>query len=329
MLEVRALTKNFESLRALDSVDLTIKKGEFFALLGPSGSGKTTLLRTIGGFESPDSGDIWFESRSVLRLEPHLRNFNTVFQRYALFPHLSVYENIAFGLKVKKVKAENVKKRAMAMLDLVQLPDFADRKIQTLSGGQQQRVALARALVNEPKVLLLDEPLSALDLKLRQAMQVELHALQRKVGITFIFVTHDQEEAMALSDRVAVMNHGRIEQVAAPADIYLKPKTSFVARFIGTMNEYNGAFIRPEHCHLTPLISDVPVINSDSIRKFNFEITDFFFHGQTWEFIGRTIEMGLSFRITLTTDRLVSETEKFKVGSKAILFWNVSDEVRL
>ncbi len=217
-------------------MDLTINDGEFFSILGPSGSGKTTLLRLIGGFESLDAGTITYASTRIDHLPPHQRHFNTVFQRYALFPHLNVYRNIAFGLEVKHIDRAERHGRILEALDLVQMRDYKDRSISTLSGGQQQRVALARALVNKPQVLLLDEPLSALDLKLRQQMKMELLSLQRKLKQTFIFITHDQEEALTLSHRVAVMNEGRVEQVGTPQEIYEYPRTPFVAQFIGSMN---------------------------------------------------------------------------------------------
>lgn len=237
-LHLKGVTKSFGTQVAVRSVDLSISDGEFFSLLGPSGCGKTTLLRMLGGFETPDEGELWYAGRRVDELPPNERQFNTVFQRYALFPHLSVRDNVAFGPRMRQVSGAEVNSRVSEALALVQMESFADRRIGTLSGGQQQRVALARALVNRPKVLLLDEPLSALDLKLRQQMQVELKSLQRRLGHTFIFVTHDQEEALSLSDRIAVMNQGRLEQVGTPQEIYEFPKTPFVAGFIGTMNAF-------------------------------------------------------------------------------------------
>ncbi len=243
MLEIVGLEKSFGSFKAVSRVDLTIPEGEFFSLLGPSGCGKTTLLRMLGGFEAPTSGEIRQGGNRIDQLPPNQRQFNMVFQRYALFPHLSVWENVAFGLKVKKVSTAEIRQRVMEILSLVKLTGMEKRQVTTLSGGQQQRVALARALVNRPKVLLLDEPLSALDLKLRQQMQVELKALQRRLGHTFIFVTHDQEEALTLSDRIAVMNNGEIEQIGTPEEIYNHPKTPFVARFIGSINELPGTLL--------------------------------------------------------------------------------------
>ena len=253
---------NMGVVKAVDDVSLQIRDGEFFTLLGPSGSGKTTCLRMIAGFDRPTSGEILLYDADVSSLPPYERDVNTVFQDYALFPHLTVGDNIAYGLMIKKVLKEERSKRVDEMLDLVQLPGFAGRKPAQLSGGQRQRVALARALINHPKVLLLDEPLGALDLKLRQQMQVELKAIQQRVGITFIFVTHDQEEALTMSDRIAVFSQGKIEQVGAPADIYEHPTTTFVAGFVGVSNLVTGDVakritgsdsmfsIRPEKVHL-------------------------------------------------------------------------------
>ncbi len=221
---------------AVDHIDLEVNEGEFFSLLGPSGCGKTTTLRMIGGFEQPTSGRVELQGRDVTWLPPYQRNVNTVFQNYALFPHLSIFENVAFGLRRRKVSNAEVKTRVSEMLELVELPGFEHRKPNQISGGQAQRVALARALVNKPAVLLLDEPLGALDLKLRKQMQVELKRIQQEVGITFIYVTHDQEEAMTMSDRIAVMNKGRYEQLGDPEVLYEKPQTRFVAGFLGVSN---------------------------------------------------------------------------------------------
>ncbi|MDI9335636.1 MAG: ABC transporter ATP-binding protein [Gammaproteobacteria bacterium] len=251
-----------QAVHAVRGVSLDIKPGEFFTLLGPSGSGKTTCLRMIGGFTLPTSGVIVIDGDDVSQLPPHLRPVNTVFQDYALFPHMTVVQNVAFALRVRGVNARTQKKRAMELLDTMQLAHTAERKPAELSGGQRQRVALARALIGEPKVLLLDEPLGALDLKLREQMQYELKSLQRKLGITFIFVTHDQHEALSMSDRVGVFNHGRLEQVADPQSIYEMPKTIFVANFIGAANVLSGdvaknlfdlpcAMLRPERIVLS------------------------------------------------------------------------------
>ena len=235
-VELRSVTKRFDQLAAVDDLDLQLAQGEFFTLLGPSGCGKTTTLRMIAGFERPTSGEVRIEGEDVAQLPPHKRPTNTVFQSYALFPHLSVEANVAFGLKRKKVGKEETAKRVKAELERVGLAAEANRRPSQLSGGMQQRVALARALVNLPKVLLLDEPLGALDLKLRKELQVELKRIQRDVGITFVYVTHDQEEALTMSDRIAVMNRGRVEQIATPEEVYNRPATTFVAGFIGVSN---------------------------------------------------------------------------------------------
>jgi len=234
------VVKRFGDAVAVDHVDLEVQKGEFFSLLGPSGCGKTTTLRMVGGFEQPTSGLIELQGEDVTWLPPYKRNVNTVFQNYALFPHLTIYENVAFGLRRKGVKGDEVKTRVTDMLNLVELPGYELRKPTQISGGQAQRVALARALINRPGVLLLDEPLGALDLKLRKQMQVELKRIQQEVGITFIYVTHDQEEAMTMSDRIAVMNKGRYEQLGDPESLYEHPTTRFVAGFLGVSNLLPG-----------------------------------------------------------------------------------------
>ncbi len=234
------VVKRFGDAIAVDHIDLEVRDGEFFSLLGPSGCGKTTTLRMIGGFEAPTSGLIELQGQDVTWLPPYQRNVNTVFQSYALFPHLSIYENVAFGLRRKKIKDSEIKARVSEMLTLVELPGYERRKPTQISGGQAQRVALARALINRPAVLLLDEPLGALDLKLRRQMQVELKRIQQEVGITFIYVTHDQEEAMTMSDRIAVMNKGRYEQLGDPASLYERPTTHFVAGFLGISNLLPG-----------------------------------------------------------------------------------------
>jgi len=234
------VTKRFGDYVAVNEADFTIAQGEFFSLLGPSGCGKTTTLRMIAGFESPTEGAIRLEGVDVSRVPPHKRNVNTVFQHYALFPHMTVWDNIAYGPRSRKLDKAEIRKRVDEMLEVVRLTDFADRKPAQLSGGQQQRVALARALVNYPSALLLDEPLGALDLKLRHAMQFELKRIQREVGITFIYVTHDQEEALTMSDRIAVMNAGNVDQIGTPTEIYDRPATVFVASFIGQANLWSG-----------------------------------------------------------------------------------------
>jgi putative spermidine/putrescine transport system ATP-binding protein len=249
-IRLRGLVKRYGETAAVDGVDLDVRRGEFFTLLGPSGSGKTTTLRMIAGFERPDEGTVELAGEEVSGRPPFERDVNTVFQDYALFPHLSVADNIAYGLRVKKVPKPERRTRTDEALEMVRLPGLGARKPSQLSGGQRQRVALARAIVNRPRVLLLDEPLGALDLKLRQEMQVELKRIQQEVGITFVYVTHDQEEALTMSDRLAVFNEGRIEQIGAPADVYEHPASEFIAGFVGVSNvlERGGRrfTIRPE-----------------------------------------------------------------------------------
>lgn len=241
LIEIRNLAKAFGAVKAVDGVDLDINSGEFITLLGPSGSGKTTVLRMIAGFEDPDAGTIKLNGQDITHLPPYERDVNTVFQDYALFPHMDVVTNIEYGLRVKKVSKDERRHKALQALEQVRLSGYENRKPSQLSGGQRQRVALARALVNRPSVLLLDEPLGALDLKLRQQMQIELKELQREVGITFIFVTHDQEEALTMSDRIAVFDKGRIQQLDKPAAIYEKPNNEFVAGFVGVSNLISGS----------------------------------------------------------------------------------------
>jgi ABC-type Fe3+/spermidine/putrescine transport system ATPase subunit len=261
-VELQRVTKRFDDVTAVESLDLTVRNGEFLSLLGPSGCGKTTTLRLIAGFEQPDAGAIVIDGANVAGVPPYKRNVNTVFQSYALFPHLSVLDNVAYGLKQRGLQRAERERKAREALSLVQLLQTAERKPRQLSGGQQQRVALARALVMEPKVLLLDEPLGALDLKVRKELQIELKRIQSHVGITFVYVTHDQEEALAMSDRVAVMSDGRIEQLGAPQEIYDAPATSFVANFIGETNfiRRNGSVIavRPEEVEIAREGNGVP-----------------------------------------------------------------------
>src|SRR5687767_11018916 len=235
-IEFRGVSRVYGEVRAVDDVSFAIVPGEFFAMLGPSGSGKTTCLRLIAGFDAPSSGHVLLDGVDVSNVPPYDRNVNTVFQDYALFPHMTVLQNVAYGPRVRGVAAAERTQRAQQMLELVQLAALGTRRPAQLSGGQRQRVALARALINHPKVLLLDEPLGALDLKLREEMQIELKSLQKKLGITFVYVTHDQGEALSMADRVAVFNRGRIEQLAAPRDLYTRPSTAFVARFVGSAN---------------------------------------------------------------------------------------------
>ena len=244
IIEIKNVSKSFGEKCILNNVSISVKQGEFLTLLGPSGCGKTTLLRMIAGFGSPDSGEILINGTDITDMPAHERPVNTVFQRYALFPHLDVYENIAFGLKLHKVPEDEIDKRVRKVLKMVSMNDYEDRDVESLSGGQQQRVAIARAIVNQPKVLLLDEPLSALDLKMRKDMQIELKEMHRKLGITFIYVTHDQEEALTLSDTIVVLDNGDIKQIGTPTDIYNEPQNAFVADFIGESNILNGKMIK-------------------------------------------------------------------------------------
>lgn len=240
IIQLININKSFGNTKVLNDINLSIKKNEFITLLGPSGCGKTTTLRIIGGFEMPSSGELLFEDKNILNVPPHRRKLNTVFQKYALFTNMNVADNIAFGLKIKKLDKKIIKEKIESMLKLVNLEGYEQRDVTSLSGGQQQRIAIARALVNEPQVLLLDEPLGALDLKLRKEMQIELKNMQQKLGITFVYVTHDQEEALTMSDTIVVMNKGKIQQMGTPVDIYNEPINSFVAEFIGESNIISG-----------------------------------------------------------------------------------------
>ena len=244
IIRLEHISKAFGSQKVLDDISLDIRRGEFVTILGPSGCGKTTILRLIAGFDKPDEGSIWMEGEEIADMPPHQRNLNTVFQRYALFPHLDVYDNLAFGPKLQKVAEKEIEERVTKVLKLVNMSDYEDRSIESLSGGQQQRVAIARALINQPHILLLDEPLAALDLKMRRDMQIELKEMHEQLGITFIYVTHDQEEALTLSDTIVVMNDGKIQQIGTPTDIYNEPVNAFVANFIGTSNILNGRMVK-------------------------------------------------------------------------------------
>jgi putative spermidine/putrescine transport system ATP-binding protein len=288
-IELEDVSRAFGTVVALDHVSLGIMPGEFFALLGPSGSGKTTCLRLIAGFDHPDSGRILLDGEDVTDVPPYDRNLNTVFQDYALFPHMTVAENVAYGLRVRGVAAAEQRRRATGMLDLVQLGSHGDRRPSQLSGGQRQRVALARALISQPRVLLLDEPLGALDLKLREEMQVELKSLQQRLGITFVFVTHDQREALSMADRVAVFNQGRIEQLDTPRCLYTRPRTAFVANFVGSANVLDAQVaerltgrresfaIRPE---LIDLLAD-DVVPTAGLIWCSGKLEDILYHGSS------------------------------------------------
>ncbi len=272
IIELKNLNKTFSNVTILDDISLYINKNEFLTLLGPSGCGKTTTLRIIGGFETPTSGEVLFEGTDVSNVPPHKRKVNTVFQKYALFPNMNVYENIAFGLNLKKLDKEIIDTKVKKMLGLVNLSGYENRSIRSLSGGQQQRIAIARALVNEPEVLLLDEPLGALDLKLRKEMQIELKNMQMQLGITFIYVTHDQEEALTMSDTVVVMNNGKIQQVGTPEDIYNEPKNAFVADFIGESNILTGTMIDDYSVEINGIVFDCVDFGFDKDEKVDVVI---------------------------------------------------------
>ena len=268
-LELKNLKKSFAPGEAvLQGINLTIRQGEFVTLLGASGCGKTTTLRIIAGLEQPDSGSVWLEGQDVTALEPNLRDVNTVFQNYALFPHMNVADNIGYGLKIRKVPRAEIKKKVKEMLELVQLEGYEKRKPSELSGGQKQRVAIARALANNPRVLLLDEPLGALDLQLRRTMQLELKRLQKKLGITFIYITHDQEEAINMSDRIVVMNQGQFEQSGTPDEIYNHPKTGYVAAFVGNANILKGTVAEKNGHHIKVKLGD-ELASIDTEEKVN------------------------------------------------------------
>jgi putative spermidine/putrescine transport system ATP-binding protein len=273
-IRLAGLEKRYGDVAAVDGIDLEVRQGEFFTMLGPSGSGKTTTLRLIAGFERPDAGTVELAGADVSGLPPYARDVNTVFQDYALFPHMTVMENVEYGLRIKKVARGERRSRAQEALDTVRLPQLGGRRPAQLSGGQRQRVALARAIVNRPKVLLLDEPLGALDLKLRQEMQVELKRIQQEVGITFVYVTHDQEEALTMSDRLAVFNAGRIEQIGAPADVYEHPDSEFIAGFVGVSNvlDRDGRrfTVRPEKVQLLDAPRDGLHCEDGTVRDVSY-----------------------------------------------------------
>jgi len=326
-LELRNINKKFNETVALDNIHLEINDGEFFSLLGPSGSGKTTCLKVIGGFEQPDSGKVSLFNENVTDIPPFKRNVNTVFQDYALFPHMNVEENVCYSLKIKKTPKIDQESQVEEMLSTVKLAGYEKRKPSELSGGQRQRVALARSLINKPKILLLDEPLGALDLKLREQMQIELKNLQRQFQITFIYVTHDQQEALSMSDRIAIFNDGKIEQVDTPDNIYKNPKTAFVADFIGTTSlvskqlaaelfNYNSAFsIRPENIKINN--------EQDSKSEFNSKvvITDIQFQGSYYKIICKANDL------TLTALHYVDTQNTFKInlGDSLELSWDKID----
>ncbi|MBE6631851.1 MAG: ABC transporter ATP-binding protein [Ruminococcaceae bacterium] len=329
IIELRNISVSFDGEKILDDMSLSIKEKEFVTLLGASGCGKTTTLRIIAGFTEPDTGEILFDGQKINDLPSYKRQINTIFQRYALFPHLNVYENIAFGLRLQKLPEKEISERVHEMLKLVNLEGFAKRSVAKLSGGQQQRVAIARAVINRPKVLLLDEPLAALDLKLRKDMQVELKKMQQKLGITFIYVTHDQEEALSMSDTVVVMNNGRIQQIGSPIDIYNEPENAFVADFIGESNIINGimledklvkmagaqfncldgGFEKNEPVDVVVRPEDVDIVAEDK-GMLKGEVTSLTFRGVHFEII---VDIG-GFKWMIQT------TDEHKVGDKVGLF---------
>ena len=326
-LELKNINKKFNETVALDNIHLEINDGEFFSLLGPSGSGKTTCLKVIGGFEQPDSGNVSLFNENVTDIPPFKRNVNTVFQDYALFPHMNVEENVCYSLKIKKIPKIEQESQVEEILSTEKLTGYEKRKPSELSGGQRQRVALARSLINKPKILLLDEPLGALDLKLREQMQIELKNLQRQFQITFIYVTHDQQEALSMSDRIAIFNDGKIEQVDTPDNIYKNPKTAFVADFIGTTSlvskqlaaelfNYNSAFsIRPENIKINN--------EQDSKSEFNAKVvvTDIQFQGSYYKILCKANDL------TLTALHYVDTQNTFKItlGDSLELSWDKID----
>ena len=336
IIKIENLSKAFGEKVILDNVNLDIKRGEFVTLLGPSGCGKTTLLRMLAGFMQPDSGSIAMEDKDILSMPPHQRPLNTVFQRYALFPHLNVYENIAFGLKLKKVESKEIDKRVRRALKMVSMTDYEDRDVNSLSGGQQQRVAIARAIVNQPQVLLLDEPLAALDLKMRKDMQMELKQMHEALGITFIYVTDDQEEALTLSDTIVVMSEGKIQQIGAPIDIYNEPINSFVADFIGESNILNGTMIKDKEVefigHKFECVDagfgentavDVVIRPEDIYIVGNVENADF------TGVVKSCIFKGVHYEMFVETDKgfelMIQDYNAFEEGTKVGMFIKPSD----
>ena len=315
IVSIRGLTRTFGEVKAVTGVDLDILEGEFITLLGPSGSGKTTVLRMIAGFEKPDSGSIVLGGKDVSQLPPYDRDVNTVFQDYALFPHMDVITNIEYGLRVKGVDKAERRTRAKEALKQVRLDGYESRKPAQLSGGQRQRVALARALVNRPSVLLLDEPLGALDLKLREQMQIELKELQRQVGITFIFVTHDQEEALTMSDRIAVFNNGNIEQLGTPREIYENPKSAFVSEFVGQTNKIS---IDGQFLNIRPEFVTVSSSKSNGDRSYKGVLRDAIFVGATTRYLVDT-ELGSAVISTKPDGAL-------KVGDSVVVSWDKNKE---
>ncbi|MBO4671548.1 MAG: ABC transporter ATP-binding protein [Bacteroidales bacterium] len=336
IIDIQHLSKSFGDKKVLDDINFYIRRGEFITLLGPSGCGKTTLLRQIAGFIAPDEGKILLEGKDISGIPPYERPLNTVFQRYALFPHLDVYDNIAFGLKLQKVPPKEIEVRVKKMLKMVSMTDYEDRSVDSLSGGQQQRVAIARALVNYPKVLLLDEPLAALDLKMRKDMQLELKEIHRKMGITFIYVTHDQEEALTLSDTIVVMNEGKIQQIGTPMDIYNEPVNCFVADFIGESNILKGrmirdrrvAFIKHEFdCVDEGFGEDVPV--DVVVRPEDIYFTKDPAKCQFKATVNSCIFKGVHYEMWVDTDTgyelMIQDYDPYEVGTEVMLYIDPDD----
>ena len=327
IIDIKHVSKSFGDKTVLDDINLYVKRGEFITLLGPSGCGKTTMLRMIAGFTSVDQGEILLNGKDLGGIPPHKRPLNTVFQKYALFPHLDVYDNVAFGLKLKKVPEDEIARKVSKVLKLVSMSDYEDRDVNSLSGGQQQRIAIARALVNQPEVLLLDEPLAALDLKMRKDMQIELKEMHEKLGITFIYVTHDQEEALTLSDTIVVMNEGRIQQIGTPTDIYNEPVNSFVADFIGESNIVNGTMIEDRKVNFIGQDFDcvdegfgqnVPV--DVVVRPEDIYIMNNLEKAQFTGVVRSCIFKGVHYEMTVMTDEgfevIIQDYNAFEVGSK-------------
>ena len=327
IIDIKHVSKSFGDKTVLDDINLYVKRGEFITLLGPSGCGKTTMLRMIAGFTSVDQGEILLDGKDLGGIPPHKRPLNTVFQKYALFPHLDVYDNVAFGLKLKKVPEDEIARKVSKVLKLVSMSDYEDRDVNSLSGGQQQRIAIARALVNQPEVLLLDEPLAALDLKMRKDMQIELKEMHEKLGITFIYVTHDQEEALTLSDTIVVMNDGRIQQIGTPTDIYNEPVNSFVADFSGESNIVNGTMIQDRKVNFIDHDFDcvdegfgeiVPV--DVVVRPEDIYIMNNLEKAQFTGVVRSCIFKGVHYEMTVMTDEgfevIIQDYNAFEVGSK-------------
>ena len=333
-LNLQNINKSYGPIRALDNINLTASDGEFFSLLGPSGSGKTTCLKVIAGFEAPDSGIVSIFEEDVTNIPPFKRHVNTVFQDYALFPHMNVRQNVGYSLKVQKIKGSSMDRKIDEILEIVNLTGYDLRKPSELSGGQRQRVALARSLINKPKILLLDEPLGALDLKLREKMQVELKNIQRQFKITFIYVTHDQQEALSMSDRIAVFNNGKIEQIDTPANIYSKPINSFVADFIGTTSifdkdsamklfDLDKAFsVRPENVVILETKEDLATINKQQYYITNGTVTDCQFQGSHLK-VTYLIDDKCKLRVFKSLEGNINQ--KYDINTKHTIAWRKSD----